>query len=350
MRSFARFCLIIFFIMVLPVTLFLAVPKLNGFTVKKVEANLQQDQVYAQMSQAIQSHLAEAGTDEQTMAPEDQVMALVRTELTPAYLQLKIETLLDQTAAWTVDSGQTPPAISFNDIQQKLVAKNPAIKQQLDEALTQLKEGQQQTGGQLPQVAGDQQSQQALQQILQSANNLDSIANGDWTVSLKEPLAGLPPAYTYYVIGLPIAVVLLVLCLIGLLALGVTWPSRLASVGWALIGAAIWNGLLSVIFWLVVVNEGLLRMLPLSGADGAMAKAVVRSIQTAVFDGYITIEVATTVILLVAGLALVISSRFIRRSKDLAPVAPSPAPQAAKPPAAKEAVDSAPQVQLDSKI
>jgi hypothetical protein len=81
-----------------------------------------------------------------------------------------------------------------------------------------------------------------------------------------------------------------------------------------------------------------------------MAKAVVRSIQTAVFDGYITIEVATTVILLVAGLALVIGSRFIRRSKDLAPVAPSPAPQAAKPPAAKEAVDSAPQVQLDSKI
>lgn len=310
MRHFFRLSLSALFILLLPAFLLLAVPKLNGFTVDKVKSNLRHNQTYDKASAVIQQRVSPTNSSDQEIVAENQIGTLIASEFTPDYLQTKIESLLDQTAAWTIDPSKEPPAISFNDLQRKIVAKNPAIKQQLDTILSEIQANKSQLDGQLPQVTGDEQSQQALQDLLQSSDNIESVANGDWTFSLRGPLAGLPTIYQYYAIGLPLLVLFLALCLAGVFALGMQLPGRLAGVGWTLIISAIWNILLSGIFWAVVVSGGLLRVVPLSDAEGDLTVVVIRSIQSALFERYLTIELFGSGLLLVIGIMLLVGSKL----------------------------------------
>lgn len=319
MRSFLRFLLGFIFVLSFPLVLFGAMPRLNGFTIERLKHNLVEQQSYDLASAVIQTKLAANPSEDSS---SDTIGAIIKDQLSPSYLQLKVETLLDQTSAWAQDTSKPEPSLSFNDLQEKLNQQNPELKGQIDQALQDLKE-QANNGGQLPQVAEDQESQQQLQKLLEQTQNLDKLASGDWTLSLAKPLASLPKAYTYYTYGLPIATAILILLLVGIFALGTSMPGRMRSLGKVLVITAIWNAILSFIWWFVALQDTVLRSLPLAEQEKAAVEAFAHAIQTAVFYHYLTIQGIATAILLVAGIVLL----FLGRAKHVAPVEEAAKPE-----------------------
>jgi hypothetical protein len=310
MRSFFKYVLTVVFILGLPLAVWLALPKFNGFTVRSLELALQQRQTYAQMSAIIQQQL-----NQQTPAagdPVGQIGALVKGELTPSYVQTKLEDVLNQTSAWSLGQTQTPPSISFNDIQQKLLVKSPVSKLQIDAALSGLKTQQSHVGDKLPQVTGDAQAQQTIQQLLLSSDNLDRVANGDWTISLQQPLAALPAILKWYTIGLPVLVGLLLLDLVGaiLLARGVT--ARLKTGAWVLLLTGLWNGILSAVFYYVFLRDTLIRFIPSSGITTDALRSFLNSLQASLFANYALTEAAVSVGLIVFGALLFVIAKIVK--------------------------------------
>ena len=312
MRKFFGFALATLFVLGLPVWLIMAMPRFSGFTVNKLSHELHKEGAYVAMSTAIQDYLDQTA-EHQDQSEEQHALGLVRSLVTPEYVQQKTDALLGQVADWAVDPAKPSPKISFNDIQQKLVEQNPELKQQLDQALIEIQKGQAQTNGTLPQVVEDQQSQEALQDILTADDNFVSVAQGDWTFSLEKPLAGLPPAYRIYTIAFPILGVILLLCLIGVVLLARTWPSRMVWLGWTLLVAAIWNGLLFAIFWAVLLQNSLLRALPISGPAGDMARGLIRGIRNSLFGQAVSVELILTLALVVVGVGLLIGARIYKQ-------------------------------------
>lgn len=308
MRSFVKFLLSLVFVLGLPVVLWLAVPKLNGFSMTTLETGLRQHQAYVQLNDLIQK---QAGATTDSNDPGNQIGALVKEEITADYLQGKIETLLNQTADWATAKTATPPSISLNDLQQKIEAKSPLTKQQIDDALSQLKAQQ----GQLPQ-GDDAKTQQAMQQFLDLSHNLDRVAGGDWTFSLAQPLAGLPTAMKWYTIGLPVAALILALCLMGILFLGVGWAHRLKGVAWVLLLTGVWNGILSTLFWYIFLGKMILNLVP-GAADMSLLTATLASVQESLFARYAWIEIIASLSLVIIGFVLFVVASKINKPVEV---------------------------------
>jgi hypothetical protein len=301
MRSFIKFVLTLVFVLGLPVVVWLAVPKLNGFSMAKLESGLRQHQAYTQLNDLIQKQAGNSSGEDTS----NQIGALVKDEISADYLQTKIESLLNQTADWSMARTATPPSISLNDLKAKLEAKSPMTVQQINDQLSQLKDQQ----GQLLSDT-DPKAQKSLQQFLDLSDNINQAANGDWTISLAKPMAGLPGMMKWYTLGLPIAAAVLGLCLVGILLLGVGRSRKLKGLAWALLITGVWNGLLSVMFGYVLLGSLLLRVVP-GIADIALIKSVLISIQQSVFANYGLIESITSLsLILIGAVLLIVASRI----------------------------------------
>jgi hypothetical protein len=311
MRSFLSFVLKVVFIVALPVTLLLAIPRLNHFSISSLEQSLQQHSLYNYVSTALHEQINGNEGDDSL----DQFGGVV-DELTPEYIQTKTEDLLNQSANWATSKTAAPPVLSFNDLRDRLMAENPAVKTQIDQALADLKDH----STSLSIEGQDAQSQQALQDLLQKSDNLDRLASGDWSVSLAQPLAGLPKLVQYYTIGLPIMGALLLICLIGVTLLGFTLAGKLKSVGWLLLIAGIWNGLLAAVFDFVFLHDQLLNLIPASGSAADIAKAIAHSVQNTVYSQFAVIEGGVSLGLMVIGLLLLVIGSMLKK-RAASPVA-----------------------------
>jgi hypothetical protein len=88
--------------------------------------------------------------------------------------------------------------------------------------------------------------------------------------------------------------------------------------------ASIWNGIIFVVVWATLLQEGLWRMVPLSGSYQDLLMALLRSLRDAVLANTMVIELLVTVGMLVVGIGLLIAARQLR--KQSTPSIPTAAP------------------------
>ncbi len=287
----------------------LAMPWFNHFGAERLKADWRAQGLYPELSRVLQEQIE---TSVRAGDPAGQALALIKDEITPSYVQEKVETVTDDTAAWATGQTNQAPGVSFNDLKQKIQDNNPEIKGQLDELLEQAAANRSQVA-ELSQLSDEPAAQQLLEQIATSDSTLDRLMTGNWTASLEKPLSGLPLVITIYRIALPVLTVLLGLSLIGVVLLSPSLKSRLRYTGWLLVIAAAWNGLVGVVFATIMLSDMLLGFIPDIGLWRTMVVMGVRSLQETLFGGYWLTASSISLGLLVVGVGLVVAERVMRR-------------------------------------
>jgi hypothetical protein len=328
MRQFFRHAIATILVLFVPALIIAAIPLLNGFGSTKVKASLVQEGTYTTLSSTAQSYAANLSFGE-AESPIN-IGALIQQELTPTYVQTKTESMIDQTDAWVTGKSVAPPTLSFNDLRDQVLAKNPLAQGQLTEFQSYIQQAQadpallEQLGGQNPEAAD------TLSQLMNQSGSSQSFGAGDFSLSLAQPLAGLPVIHRWITLGVPIAAgIMLIMFILGMV-LGANWPSRLGWAGWTLIVLAIANSLAAVVFYVskLAALGQVSAMVP--GFSTSVFAPILRSLSNVVFDRFVEIEVMATSAMLVLGTICFIASRLINRPPSTAP-APLPASPMSQP-------------------
>ncbi len=94
-------------------------------TPELLKESLGQSNIYPETVKFVVNQIGEAVKGTPPLAP---LKGAVADELTPTYLQSKIEIFLDQLYAYASQDSETPPSLKFKDLKDKIAKKFPLFK------------------------------------------------------------------------------------------------------------------------------------------------------------------------------------------------------------------------------
>lgn len=213
--------------------------KLSGFGVDTLKKTLVETETYEIASSKIALMIDEALVDTPRKDPMRKVAEEFKGYLTPSYIEGKANTVIDSTIAWFADSRLPEPSLSFADLKEPLLSKNPGL-------IDQLLRFQMEYERNLPAM------QEALiEQAIADPNtsvpvlpeiNLQRFIDNDMTVPLASYVSYLKPLYLYGTYGLYITSMIIASCL-ALLLVTLPHPENRRKVGTTLLFAAFFSGL-----------------------------------------------------------------------------------------------------------
>ena len=251
MKQLFKVVSLIAFVIATPIFLLLLSVRLSGFSAPYLKEKLARADIYSKAITDI-----------------NKILETPIGGITPGYVKGKTEKLIDDTEAWVKGKKDTPPDISFSDL-------NP-------QAFAEIKN-----------LASQYQGEQEL--------SIDTLIKNDFSFPLGEQLLFVKNLYLKVVYGLPFAALVIALSLAGILFLSET-NERFRWLGTAFLLAAFWTFLpLGVSFFGLRVAEGLLAAK--TGQLPTVAKPLFEMLVTPIANKFVSIGAASLLLYLVLAIA-----------------------------------------------
>lgn len=199
-----RILALIFFATTVPVFLFLTTILYAGISDSDIKEALATNNAYSRLSDVVQDFTIEDSTPE-----TDQILSIVKERLTSSYLQGKTERAVDSSYQWITKSSDTAPTISFSEIKEDVIKKNPELLTFLDQ----------------------QPTSQDSEQINKMQIEFNNFVKSDFTVNLDTYLGGVKNTYSLLRIIHPVIGLLLFASLAIIVFQNKMWDQRLKWLG-----------------------------------------------------------------------------------------------------------------------
>lgn len=244
MKTVLKIVFLLVFVFATSLFLLLLSLRLSGLSASSLKTQLLTSAVYSKLVTALDREIDRAIKEGEADDPLRLVGPILKQEVTPQYLQTKVEALLDDTSAWLSGRTNEPPAISLKDLKEKFRRQNPQLFVEL-EALGKELNAQKKTLEQQPDV------------------DIEKLIKSDFTFPLGKQLTWLKWWYDMATTRLLLVAAALVGFLLALVFLNDSKQSKFRWAGAALGLASLWN----ILFWLVAV--GISRLVPIVLAQAA---------------------------------------------------------------------------------
>lgn len=235
MKIFLRLIFILLFSFLSIPFLILLFTRVNSITKEEIKTQLIRSEVYSKAVTELTKQVDNALTNENSDQISALIAPIIKKEITPEYLQLKTEKLIDDTNYWMVGKNNTPPVISFQDLKEKILAQNArtiTTLQQLSKEYELQKEELKKeavANGELPE-----------NQDLPSFD-FNKIIDSDFSIPVGKNLNFLKTFYWYVTTGLPIIGIVLFILLAVIIFLSDSKSAKLRWLGLTFLSSAIWN-------------------------------------------------------------------------------------------------------------
>jgi hypothetical protein len=198
-----RFLALLFFLANAPIVIFLAALSFGGIS-----------------TSTIKSELATSGLYKKIDFPP----------VTPEYARGKIDKAIDDSALWITGKTQDSPTISFKDIKDDFLAKNPDLQSSIEEISKMPAEAEA--------SEGDYTQGEDPQEFMKS------LVKNDFSYPLKDALSGLKMGHSVISILLPVLIILMIISVVVIIIKSPDNKSRFRWLGITLILSAIGSFLL----------------------------------------------------------------------------------------------------------
>jgi hypothetical protein len=274
----------------------------NGIYLKDA---LDRSGTYSQLSNLISKSVDSSLKTNSEANPLKLIGPFIKKEITPDYLQSKLESVINDTEAW-VNGSPNPPILSFTDLKEKLLAQNKKIITQLENLEKEYQKNKPQLEAALKEA---QAKDPSLAQTSLPDLNISAWLNKDPVIDLKEILGGIKVLHFLAQTGTLILGGLLLFYLFIIILI-----SGYRSLSPVLIISAIWNYLLYL-----SVNRLLpilVRFLPKEVENFNLPPYIPPSLWTPFTDSLAKISPMASLLLLGLGLGIWLASHLLHPHKD----------------------------------
>lgn len=219
MKAVGKLLFVFAFIFLSPLFLLLVSIRWSGYSASSIKTQLVGANVYEQLIHALNTTIDEAVEKGEADDPLRILGPILKRELTPLYLQQKIEPAIDSTASWMTGKTDREPVLSFTDLKERLTKQHPQLFRAFEVARELKKSGE------------ETETSVAIEKLLKS----------DFTVPLGAPLRWLKTLYFFATTGLVLGVVTLTFLIVGIIFLSDTPASKLHWLGATFLISAVWN-------------------------------------------------------------------------------------------------------------
>ena len=168
---------------------------------------------YQSLSEQVTTMLADSIKDIPKSDPSRKLASQITPFIPPDYLQSKIDGLIDQTAIWLTSKNSPPPILSFADIKETLITKNPKLLADL----ASLDKEYQAAKPELESAMKQQAQESGEAYTPPPTVSFQSFIDNDFTIPMADYLGWLKPlAWTVSWLGIIASI-----CLVGICCLGV---------------------------------------------------------------------------------------------------------------------------------
>jgi uncharacterized membrane protein len=201
-----RFLALLFFLATAPLVIFLAALSYGGVS-----------------TDIIKTELAKSGLYKKIDFPP----------VTPDYARAKVNKAIDDSALWITGKTNDAPIVSFKDIKDEFLAKNPDIQDSIVE-MSNMPEAEA--------SEGDYAQGEDPQEIMKS------IAKNDFSYPLKDALSGLKMGHSVLSVMLPVLLILMIISVIVIILKSPDNKSRFRWLGVTFLLSAVGSYLLFLVF------------------------------------------------------------------------------------------------------
>jgi hypothetical protein len=236
--------ILLFFVLVTPFFVFLMTLFYGGISSETLKDSLSKSDIYSNISQFITES---SKSDDKELK---QLTSFISDRFTPGYIQQKAELAVDDSYDWITGTSNIAPVVSFSELKDDLINKNPKLLKEIESMSAELKE----TTPDVETVAAQEDAETseeltAESQFADVASSFASIVNQDFSIKIEPYLAGVKGFYSFSKILLPITLIIMIGSLVLLAFINPDWKSRFKWIGSTLMISGV------VGFGLVVFNN-----------------------------------------------------------------------------------------------
>jgi len=235
MKTFFKLTIILLFSSLSIFFLILLFTRFYGVSKEEIKAVLIRSNTYSKAVNELTRQIDNALTNDNSDQAAALIAPIIKKEITPEYLQLKTEKLIDDTNDWMTEKNNNPPVISFLDLKDKIITQNAQIITTLEE-LNKEYELQKEEIKKEAAINGELSQNQEMPSF-----DLNKIIKSDFSIPIGKNLNFLKTFYWYTTTGLPIIGVILIILLVVITLLSNSNPAKLRSLGLTFLSGAIWN-------------------------------------------------------------------------------------------------------------
>jgi hypothetical protein len=218
--SSMKLLLLLYFACTLPIVVLLTTVLYGGVSTTVLKKELARARIYNTFSTYISEFTIEDADDETS----EQITQIIKNRFTPTYVQTKAERALDDTHAWMLGKTISSPVISFKEVKEDILAKNPELLTSLESMAEEI---------------NSESNNDEMSSLKKASEGFSSIAKSDFSINLGDKLTGLKSGYAALRIIHPVLVVLMLGSLILQSLLSSSALSRLKWLGATLMVAGI---------------------------------------------------------------------------------------------------------------
>lgn len=275
MKQLAKVVAVVAFVLATSLFLLLLSVRLSGFSAFYLKTKLTEGDIYTK-----------------AVADLNKSLEVPIGGITAGYVKGKTEKLIDDTEAWVKGDSETPPSLSFTDL-------NPQGFAEIKKLAVELK-------------AQQEQIKKTGQSTEFSQFDVDKFIKNDFSISLGEQLAFVKQLYRQVLYGLPILGLILATSIAGLLLLSETREEKFHWLGTALLVSAFWNILpWAGVFFGFKALEGVVS--DKSSEAPAVIEPLFRNLVSPVVAKYIQVAALALAILFIAAIVSFVSAKGRRQ-------------------------------------
>lgn len=231
---------LIYLVLATPVAVFLYTIFYGGINNTVLKNELARSKTYSAIAD-----FAATIKPEDSDTSEDEILSVIKEHVTQSYVKEKTEELIDVSYNWVTGTTNTPPVISFKDIKDEIMAKNPELLSSLEDISKEA-----QAAGPSSDLSGDEQAQ-----MKQATQGISDLVKSDFTFSLEKQLSAVKSAYATLRILFFATLILLAVSILIIVLRANDLKSKMRWLAAAFAVAGVWG------FIIIALNVGITNVL-----------------------------------------------------------------------------------------
>lgn len=296
-----KFLLLILFVLSVPTAVLLS----TILFTKDLNIILKQELSSAHIYDKANELLANSVSDDQSSQQFDTIL---KTVITPSYLQDKTEYTIDLSYNWILNKSTTPPSVSFIEIKDAILKQNPQLLNEIDSFANEAKND--------PSMQAENPDQaNSNAEMQKSIDSLVTLAHSDFTIKLDTYLIGLKNTYHTLKIALPILILIMFGELTLIIILSHTWKSRFLWLGLTFILSGLHG------FGIIFLTNSLMKtitsyILNYSNDSFKLFSPIIIEIAKLFVNTYVKYQTFVSVIFIASAIVSFIAYSYLRFSQN----------------------------------
>lgn len=266
-----------------------------------LKTQIKQANVYENLLTSLEDIIQER-SDSESKEIEALVWPLIKAEVTPIYLQTKVETFIDDTHSWVTGTTSKPPVISFQDLKEVLVKKH---KKQYDQLVKLSKQFNKEQAQLIKEAEADPQLAQELSSY--QSIDLETFLTTDPVIPMQDHLQWLKDSFDVVKQGLPIIVTTDIVIALSIVLLSSSLPDKLRWLGIAGITISLSSGI-SYLLATVSLSTLLNLITQTTGSLAPLVQNLIPPLVSPLVAVYLTHAKITTLVIIIPALILLVLS------------------------------------------